>query len=153
MTSGRTFEVEGLSDLLRRLEALPDKIHRQIEQKGIDKATAPILESARSKARGSLKDSIKRRTLRRRYIVKAEVYTDAPHAHLVEYGHRIVVGGTLSPRKSKRGWKYSGAGRVIGRTNDYPFMRPAIDENVDRVIGIFQEVVAEALAKAEEKAG
>jgi len=50
-------------------------------------------------------------------MVDFEVANVAPHAHLVEFGHRQVTGGRLR----------TGRGRVIGSVPPHPFFRPAVD--------------------------
>jgi|GEM_PF-1172755 hypothetical protein len=50
----------------------------------------------------------------------------APHAHLVESGHRTVQGGSLrvSARQRKKG---KGAGSITGRVPAHPFFNPNVN--------------------------
>lgn len=70
-------------------------------------------------------------------------YPAGASAHMVEFGHRIVVHGSavrepgargkrLSQPKSKRG--LTGLGQVVGRVGPRPFMHPAFERTKDDVM-------------------
>ena len=53
----------------------------------------------------------------------------ANYAHLVEFGHRIVTGGSLKRRKILGGLlTVAGKGKATGTVLPRPFLRPAIDQ-------------------------
>lgn len=78
------------------------------------------------------------------------VYAIAPHGHLVEYGHRIVTGGTTKRVKSINGQKYigkaptskrgrTGKGAVRGSTVAIPFGARAFDRVKSQMWEIVQQ--------------
>jgi len=64
----------------------------------------------------------------------------ARHAHLVEYGHRMVVGGTLKA-----------GGRIVGFVQGRPWFRPARDQAVPEVERIFLEALRKVVDKLAAK--
>jgi len=66
-----------------------------------------------------------------------EVGTKKPTAHLVEFGHRMVVGGKLGS-----------GGRVVGQVPAYPFLRPAADENMEATVQIIGESLGHEIEDA-----
>lgn len=59
----------------------------------------------------------------------AIVVASAPHAHLVEYGHVLVLNG-----------------KVSGRVKEHPFIRPAKEKRLQEAINKFAEKLKEGLA-------
>lgn len=56
-------------------------------------------------------------------------YSIAPHAHLVEFGHNIVVGGRRRVGETvKRGRRVYGKGKVVGYVPARSFLRKAVKE-------------------------
>jgi len=64
------------------------------------------------------------------------VTASAPHANLVEYGHNMVVGGSMPGRKATK-IERSGTGRIVGHVAPRPFLRNALKaekKNAERII-------------------
>ena len=58
----------------------------------------------------------------------AIVYASAPHAHLVEFGHVMVV-----------------RGKVVGEVPPHPFLRPATQARMEEAVERFGRVIQEVL--------
>ncbi len=97
-----------------------------------------IADAARSKApqgkTGNLKASIESKLLPRRpgsvAAIAAVNYRKGPHAHLVEFGHINWRGGN---RRKGKGLQIGNRKGKSYFTPAHPFMRPAWDENIDKV--------------------
>lgn len=118
---------------------------------------------ARAKKELALRDSIivttqlspsqQRRRVREPAEFEAFVSSVAPHAHLVEFGHRLVkvrrVGKTL--RKDRRSGRYRErdviVSRVVGHVPPHPFLRPAFDAQREAVVDRFGVEVGRALER------
>ena len=145
--------------LRRVLRMLPDRVYRKVVRQMTGRMATPIVKAAKrnleavqsDKARGVLAKNITKRN--KTYIRLGAVVTvvgakwsEAPHAHLVEFGHRMVVGGTverlrggttpLSKQTGKRG-----GGRVVGFVKAKPFMRPAFDSTKGQVMAIAERAL------------
>lgn len=135
--------IEGIDEINRVLNSLPNKVARYILAKAIKEGSIPIKEAAKAKllANGSFItgrlyrsiDIVDKSQMNRLYDVKFQIAgrrdagNKGHHAHLVEYGHRLVL---VNPRtkqivSSKR-----------KRVPAYPFLRPAYDENARKAIDI-----------------
>lgn len=86
----------------------------------------------------------------------------AKYAHLVEFGHRVAVGGTLSRRvgwrrrqiaaKSKR-TDLRGKGRHAGNVAARPFLRPAWDASLGEIRSLIRRELAAGIAEEAKKKG
>ncbi len=86
-------EIRGLDEFQKAIKEVtrkaPDRIEKKIDEIGEDvrdeaKDNTPVLT-------GNLKDGFKTgKTVSYGTFWKKEVYNDAPHAHLVEDGHRLI---------------------------------------------------------------
>jgi len=72
------------------------------------------------------------------------VYADAPHAHLIEYGHLLVKGGSISPYKAKNRAN-TGKGVVVGIVAPIPFLRDAVADNKSQGEQIISNEIKKAL--------
>jgi hypothetical protein len=79
---------------------------------------------------------------------KGQARRPANYAHLVEYGHRIAKGGTLT-RKNGRGSK--GTGTEGGFVPAKPFLRPAVITTRTQQHAAFEKAVGDALDRALRK--
>ena len=171
------FELHGTPQLEARLRSLRDNVADRVVVKAIRKAGEPIVVAAARNARrtdakmgkrlGGLSKSmgIVVRNYRATHKVlgiigplHGKVYkrlgkkeVPALIAHLVEFGHRIAVGGTLAPlagskRRSSRSKQTRIAGGGVGRgfVQAQPFLRPAWDA---------ERSAAQATLEAELRAG
>lgn len=112
-----TVKIKGAKLLNNALKNLPQAVERKLAMKALRKGARVILKEAKARApvrRGTLKKSLAIRTPPRqtksapRILVGAT--RDAPHAHLVEFGHAIVV-----------------ADGAVGFVAAKPFLRPAFE--------------------------
>ena len=141
-------KLKGLEDIQNILDSLPERAKRQFIRKGLRNGAALMVRSAKSKARrrsGNLANSIasrqemskKKQTIT--FVVFPRRGKDFPggyYAHLVERGHNIVV------RKRRA---FGNAKAVVGHTRAFPFMRPAFEENAEKVIDIANESMREMI--------
>lgn len=67
----------------------------------------------------------------------AIVYSDAPHAHLVEFGHVLVDNRKSSPTY----------GKIIGTVPEHPFLRPARNAVLGEAQAVFARMIARELDK------
>lgn len=139
-------EVQGLSDLLANLQRLAPALARKLERRALKKALEPMKRAAEQNAplgeTGNLKKSFKLRSRGKRLFVSADLYTDpadAPHSHLVEFGHLAVKRGLLGIR------------RVVGHVPPHPYLRPAFEAKADEAIEIFADEVGAALESMESR--
>jgi HK97 gp10 family phage protein len=124
----RAMDTNSVNDFIaleNYLKALSDKAPDAYE-KELKSAAQLVADSARKNIKsktGKLRSSIEIK----RYTSKGNINyrvqaggTRAPHAHLVEFGHRMV--------------KPNGSGEVIGDVPAHPFLRKALDENRDSIV-------------------
>lgn len=143
----------------RVLNMLPNRVYRKVVRQMTGRMATPIVKAAQrnleavqsDKARGVLAKNLTKRT--KTYVRLGAVVTviggkwsDAPHAHLVEFGHRMVVGGTVERLKggligiSKRTGR-RGGGLVVGQVAAKPFMRPAFDSTKGQAMAIAERAL------------
>ncbi len=151
MSDEVTFSVEGIEEIIKKLEALPEDMRARTGKRAMQASTtvvanvatasAPIgpKHSKRTKAGGLLKTSIKQVIKTRDNGIIGNVKATAPHAHLVEYGfvwkpNRRQKHGDLTPRrvepKVKGGW-----------------LRNALYRNADKIRAEFAKSVEDSLKK------
>lgn len=129
---------------------MPRKVQKKIVRGMIRRASKPIIKEAKSRVHsvsGNLKRSIgyveqkpkngvyQGKVLPRVGEINGRLYKGY-HAHLVEYGHSVVVGG----KKGK-------GGKVIGFVPPKPFLRPAFDNKKEEAIKVAIEYMKERLLK------
>lgn len=82
------------------------------------------------------------------------------YAHLVEFGHRIAKGGSLSDqyyqtrvkgRFARGALRKRATGVVAGHVPAKPFMRPALDENIQAIKGVYERHIKDALKEFRSK--
>jgi bacteriophage HK97-gp10 putative tail-component len=148
------FDFAGGKELAAALRQLPADVAGEVLESALIAGATPIRDDAAARAR------IRRGPRRRpetvtlastiRIVVReregwraaVDVLTKTPYAHLVEFGHHLVVGGQLGRRhvanQGPHKGKTIGGGHIIGHVPAYPFLRPAADENAEgsvRLIG------------------
>jgi hypothetical protein len=72
-------------------------------------------------------------------------------AHLIEFGHRIAVGGKLDRVRPGSPFVTKGTGAVGGFVKAYPFLRPAVDMNRAVFVTQLKNKLREVLQKARVK--
>jgi len=185
-----TLTVGGVGDLLEAFQAIGSIGTRDALRNALKRAMKPMKEAAealapvgteeRSVHKKKLRDSIIiRTTLSRSQKAKrggkravAEVFlgSSAPHAHLVEFGHRQVVGKTRKGtavewdhRRDRQGrWirhrvtkraDDAIAGKVVGHVPKHPFLRPAFDSRKGEAIKIFGQEIANEVKRVATRYG
>ena len=146
-------KIEGIEKVQKRLREFPQKVQRRVLRKGVNKATTPVLQTARRLAPlgdGLRPDGSPRDHLRKTLAKKLKTYTRtgavvgivgpkakaAPHAKLVEGGtrpHDIVLSKPLT-----LGRVTLPAGFTIRHPGTKPvrFMERALETNKRKVQGI-----------------
>lgn len=132
-------KVEGLDEVLAALEkaANPDKVVR-----AMSKACALVERTAKQKApkdTGALRNSITSDVIVEGGEVKGVIYTPLEYAPYVEYGTGLFAeeGGRKTPwiyEDEKTGEKIFTRGQ-----KPQPFLRPAFNENRDKIIEVLKE--------------
>jgi len=143
MGDSMKMEFKGGKQLERALLQLPKELRGEILQQSLVAGAEPVRTDAASRARTrrgprrrpetiTLADSIKT-FLGEKDATHAvvDVGTKKPHAHLVEFGHRKVVGD-----------------QTLGQVPAYPFLRPAFDENKEEVLQRTGEVMGKEIETA-----
>ena len=128
------FEATNLNLIYEKLENIAEDASIQ---QALGKACALVERSAKEKApkdTGALRRSITSRIENGEGIV----YTPLEYAPYVEYGTGLFaeVGGRNTP------WSYQddeGEWHTTSGQHPQPFMRPALEENRDKIIEIFKE--------------
>lgn len=148
--------VEGAEEIDRQLGRLPIELRERTLKKALNRAGTIGVREARNRVDPSvtggdpefapLKKQINKRAMKSRELKSGEVGTVvrvvSRHAHLVEYGHRAVLGGTIasgSPARIRKAKdpERTGKGRVIGFVEPHPFFRPgqiAAGPQIDREV-------------------
>jgi HK97 gp10 family phage protein len=178
--------LEGDKELERQLKKMPDVLFQKTVSKAVSKAMTPINRQARANANavkdtGALKRSIGKRT--RKYkksgvvvgVVgvkrdhsetddKGKKHVPTNYAHLVEYGHKIAVGGTLAyeslgevfkagatARKGKSGRR--GKGENVGSVPPRPLLRHAFETKEDTAYRVYKRELARGVDRAARETG
>lgn len=177
--SGTQVKIEGIEELNKTLEQLGARMERKITRQALSKASTDFVRVARSNAKKILADAMKKgyrrkkgehlyKTLTKRvktYAKNGVVFCAAgpagsgraPHKHLVEFGHRIVTGGTAERqgnlfRKStlaaiSKRTKIRGGGKVHDKmVEPRPYIKPAWDATKH---GMLRKIISEFQAKVE----
>lgn len=143
------FKVKGFQELQKELEGLDRKLKRKVLGKSVRAGSNVVKKDARAHApkrvktwegtkypnpSGTLKRGVivRRATRQPRYIVRDLIGFDAKawYGHLVERGHKLV--------RNKK---------VIGHVAAKPFLRPAFDNNQDKIISEMSKVFRTELDK------
>jgi hypothetical protein len=139
-----TVDAKSLAFAVKQMRALPVAIAQQIEKKVLKAALDPILQDAIRRApvgeTGNLSNSIKIRTSKVGNTYLGEVRSTAPHAHLIEFGHRLMRGARAGRQK------------FIKWVPAKPFLRPAFLAQEQKILPIAEHEINVVL-KAFEAAG
>ena len=154
-----TVQIEGLKEFIKAMDALPDKLQRQTILPILRKSGRPVIRAARGKLKGygsgynKLAKSIGNITAKSKhpiiYIgprVKGKWSYIGYYAHWVEYGTTGIKGnnkGTRSWKKTEQNTIFAKRVGTIPKGGRYrsdqparPFMRPAIDANMQNVASL-----------------
>lgn len=145
--STQQIKIVGFKEILKKIESMPKKMAEKLERKALRKSLKELASLVEAKAPvddGELKASIKVQVKKKRGEVVGSVLADSPHAHLVEYGHKLVKGGKLGK-----------GGKVIGFVEPSPtprgFMRASLDEYGEQLVHNTVKAVEEELKSMEDK--
>ena len=117
-----TAKLSGDKELIKRLKEIGNAVSPKAAENILLDAARIIADDARSRVNrgptGNLEKAIDEKTWKldaEKILVLAAVDRKiAPHAHLVEYGHELVV-----------------KGKIVGHVPAHPFWRPAVDARAD----------------------
>lgn len=169
---GGKFKVDGLSESLRRLKILPDRINRKVMRLAINKGCTPVVRAARKMAPvgdGLKPDGTERKHLKDTMTKRVKTYRNgtvvgvvgprakaAPHAKLVELGtdpHEIKIGKDLILKNGVRipaGTiiKHPGAAATHFLHNAFESVKGQVQDIVETTVAVGIEVEAAKLARA-----
>lgn len=123
----------------KQLKRLGDRGYRKVVRKASAKAATPMVRAIRKRAKGSIKKGIAKKT---KTYNNGTIFTiigvSGPHGHLLEFGHRLVAGGTIARLRGGKTPKAAdpsktGQGHVVGHVRAHPFVRPAWDEGASKM--------------------
>ena len=156
------------------MAALPNRLFDKVVGQALSKAAKPLRQSARAKLRGSTHGTgllakslgFKRKKYKSTKIMyvafgpksgfkdKETGANPVNYAHLVELGvqpHSNVKGARS---RSRLGRLAIAASKTAGRHPGYPkkpFLRPAMDENANKVLSIYKKAILDGLDKQVKK--
>ena len=136
-------DMRGFDGVIAQLDALPKKAGGNFAREAIKRGMEPMLQAARSNAKGSLKAGTKKRVqpLRKdgaRGLVGTGA-TDNLYTGKTFYGAFVELGHRVGPRK---------LGNSRAKVEGTRFLRRAFDETAETCMTIIGEYVADALTLA-----
>ena len=132
-------EIEGIGKVLKRLEKLSNT--EKIE-KAMGKACAVVEAAAKQNApkdTGALRNSITSKVENRNGHVEGTIFTPLEYAPYVEYGTGLFA---ESGGRKDVPWNYQddkGEWHSTSGQKPQPFMRPAVEDNRNKIIEILRE--------------
>lgn len=170
-TVGIVISQTGLDEIESQLARIPMKMRERAMARGFERGGKIIAERAKQlRPKGGPRTGVKRHHKHLRDTIGVVVrhygygvwltvvgpqHPAGAHGHLVEHGHRMVVGGSVKPlpgsqrvsAPTARGGR-TGKGRVVGHVQPYPFLAPAAAETAQQVEQMVIATVTEAVEKA-----
>ena len=132
-------EFDGYDKILYKLNKLYDL---DGVQKGVGKAAALVERDAKQKApkdTGALRRSIKSKVETDSTTIEGDIYTPLEYAPYVEYGTGLFA---EAGNGRKTTWLYEddkGETHLTHGQHPQPYMRPALDENRDKIVELIRE--------------
>ena len=132
-------EIEGISKVLKRLEKLSNT--ENIE-KAMGKACAVVEAAAKQNApkdTGALRNSITSKVENRNRHIEGVIFTPLEYAPYIEYGTGLFA---ESGGRKDVPWNYQddkGEWHSTSGIKPHPFMRPAVEDNRNRIIEVLRE--------------
>jgi len=145
-----TINQESMNKVVALAKQFPKELQGRVLEKATFNAALIVLRAAQNNVRkhkvtGALFASLARRKIKELKQTGAYIYSRKTsshkggfHAHLLEFGHRMVV-------RKKRGM--FSALHQVGHVPAFPFMRPALDDNAGKVVDHIAKVSAKALKR------
>lgn len=127
--------LEGFNEIMNILQTLRERVPDQYDE-ALENVSEKIKVDAKQRVRsktGKLKASIQKKKKTQSGITTYEVSAggrSAPHAHLVEFGHRQVLED----------------GTVVGDVPARPFLRSAFEDNKDEIINQLTSIIDNAIS-------
>lgn len=133
----------GFENLQQQLDRLPDKVHRRITGKALNKAATHIVKDARRRVpvdTGTLKKSIGKKL--KKYPSGIAVVIVGPRIKIGKWAgqHGWLVEHGSGPRETS-------SGKSTGTMPAQPFMRPAFDSQLAKVLATIKKEVAAGIIK------
>lgn len=149
--------VEGAKAIDDQLAQLPILLRGRVLQRAVTRVTRVGRDAARRQtpvASGVLRKAVAAKVVEKREVVIGIVGTGrtVSQAYLVEYGHRMVMGGTIPSGRNNRvraakDPARTGQGRVVGEVAPQPWFRPAFDATAPQI----ERILLEELGKLVEE--
>lgn len=140
--------------LVERLNGLGNRVFRKVVAGAANSSMTPVLKTARRFVpvdEGALRDSLtkKRKVYKKTQTVWVGVGAAkgmAPHAHLVEFGHRMVGGAVWYDPKEDKYFRVPGMkGRTLGFVRPKAFLRPAFIKEQANVLNRYRKTLAKGI--------
>jgi len=167
--------ITGTRELERRLRTLGPRVARRVVRRAVKEATdifEGAIETGAAAARDTGKFQASAGSRIRSYkgqtvvgVAGFRVFGLAGKKgkypsnidHLVEFGHRVVVGGTAQRHAGKAGKSKStgerGEGRVVATVEPNPIVRKAFDANLGRVQTVLNTAIARGIEREAARLG
>ena len=131
--------ISGDRELYNAIKALSGKFAPGKVEDFVEKAADIITKQAKENAPVGVTGNLKKGIITKKWISKGYQtiflstvdYKISPHAHLVEYGHRLIIKG------QKR-----------GKVKAYPFFRPAVDAKRNEALRIIEDGARKIIQEA-----
>ncbi len=145
-----TMNQASMDKVVALVKQFPTELRRRVLEKAVFNAALMVLRTAQDNVRkhnlsGDLYKSLARKKITTFsetgafiYARRTKQFKGGFHAHLLEYGHRMVV-------KKKKGM-FSGLYQT-GHVQAFPFIRPALADNDSKVLDHIAKVTAKALKR------
>lgn len=133
-TGNSMTRIEGFNEIRELLETVRNRVPSRYEEI-LETVSTKIKVDAESKINsktGELKGSLRKKKKSQSGVTSYEISAggqSAPHAHLVEFGHRQVTK----------------TGEVIGDVPARPFLRTAFEDNKDELIVMITRIIDQAI--------
>lgn len=133
-TGNSMYAIEGFEEVKSLLDSLANR-SAEVYESELEKVARDIEVDAKSNIHdetGALQSSIKTDKSKSKTHVRYKVLAGgapAPHAHLVEFGHRQVTK----------------EGKVVGDVPAHPFLRKAFEQNKSRIISALNKALDKLL--------
>jgi HK97 gp10 family phage protein len=142
---------------LKKLEMMPKEVSAALEKEVLKQVMAVVLAEAQRRAPvgtkrkpGSkrIKSSLKVKISKGRdYKLYGEVIAGAPHAYLVEFGHKIKRG----KRPTSRLGRALDTRTTIGTVPPHPFLRPAWLQHEQKILGLTEAIINNVIERNASK--
>jgi HK97 gp10 family phage protein len=150
-------QMDGADQIAKMMKAFPDRIRRDIINAGAARGATVIKQRAKKniKANGSVESGTLLKSIRTKKTKGMHgAYTiyvddDAWYGHLVEFGHAgVALKSPVAFEMAAGQWKTI---KRTGTAPAKPFMRPAMEENRQKLLEEISKRIAKRMSKEAEK--